>query len=266
MTTSLNCLTSAYLLKTRGNFTSKTSLTWKRALSQYRYVYKSWLQHVLAMWLYSNITSVSLSVFIYETDTNTPALQGIIRNELDNTHKASGTVVLTRGQFAPQLPQGIFNSIWKYFGLSQLKDANGILWVEAKNASQHPTCTEQHPTTKCQSWEGWASLGTTRGSPQALSKWWWWWFWLVPEINKLERTQISWSMATLREGACSFWRTRQFFFQGSPLVRSERLWAWQQACGSTPKSCGHQQNVYHRSQVQIQPVTEALEFSTVLST
>ena len=35
--------------------------------------------------------------------------------------------------------QGTLGNVWRYFWLSQLENTNGIWWVEAKDAAQHPT-------------------------------------------------------------------------------------------------------------------------------
>ena len=45
---------------------------------------------------------------------------------------------------------GDIGHVERYFQLSQLggEGANGIKWVEAREAAKHPTCTGQPPTTK----------------------------------------------------------------------------------------------------------------------
>lgn len=45
--------------------------------------------------------------------------------------------------------QGTFSNVWKYFWLSQLRDATNIQWVETRDPAKHPTTQEDScPTTK----------------------------------------------------------------------------------------------------------------------
>lgn len=61
---------------------------------------------------------------------------------------------------------------------------------EARGVFQHPICTEQHPTTKCQSCKGCKSLDITYGSLSELSKWWWWWLWWLQRPHTGGSTEI----------------------------------------------------------------------------
>ena len=45
------------------------------------------------------------------------------------------------------LPPGTLSTIWRRFQFSQLeRDASGIYWVEARNASKQPTMHKAAPT------------------------------------------------------------------------------------------------------------------------